>query len=328
MILNQFVKVKLENVSLTSGEVAERLAAGWGVCCFRPLNEDSHGLFSCGVHGVSEFVGWNGSSAARRNFAVNIEGDAYLLLAEYGAHQVVATGMTRHTVEPGTALLTSVDRYSGLDIGAGSVAEGFSVPRDAVARALAATFERPVPSNFEFTPLLDLSNGPAAYLLKLMRFFRDDICVDQALAVSSIALSNFQEMFCMLMVQNLRHTLSNCKYPSSSIAPRQVKRALEFAREHAGMPITISDMAVAAGVSVRALQLNFQRFLNMTPMAYLRQLRLENVRRDLLAADPLSTVTEIARRWGFVHLTRFSRAYFAAFGVMPSSDLRSRNDLR
>ncbi|WFU05507.1 helix-turn-helix transcriptional regulator (plasmid) [Rhizobium sp. CB3171] len=87
------------------------------------------------------------------------------------------------------------------------------------------------------------------------------------------------------------------------------------------MPITITDMAAAAGVSVRALQINFRRFLNVTPMAYLRQLRLDGARQDLLTATPSATVSEIARRWGFIHQGRFSQEYRAAFGVLPKYDL-------
>lgn len=87
------------------------------------------------------------------------------------------------------------------------------------------------------------------------------------------------------------------------------------------MPITISGMAAAAGVSVRALQANFRRFLNTTPMAYLRQLRLEGAHHDIVNAHPSSTVAEIARRWGFMHLGRFSQEYRATFGVVPSADL-------
>lgn len=77
------------------------------------------------------------------------------------------------------------------------------------------------------------------------------------------------------MVQNLRHTLSDANGRASIIAPGQVRRALDFARTHAAMPITISDMAAVAGVSVRDLQFNFRRLLNRSPMAYLRQIRPE-----------------------------------------------------
>ncbi|MQW85503.1 helix-turn-helix transcriptional regulator [Sinorhizobium saheli] len=317
----EILTMRLEETSLGTGDVSEWLSAEKDLACYRPLSSDRRGLFSFSAQGAGDLVAWSGSSSTERAFSVNLEGDDFMFFVEHGTHYELATGGIRHGVTPGVGLLTSADRYSALKIGAGSAAEGFCVPRSAVQAALASSFERLLPTGFEFAPLHDLNGGPAGHLFKLMRFFRDDMCGGQNLEVSPIALASFKEMFCLLMVQNLRHTLSDLNAPVRTIAPRQVRRALEFARAHAAMPITISDMAAAAGVSVRALQANFRRFLNATPMAYLRQLRLEGAHHDIVNAHPSATVAEIARRWGFMHLGRFSQEYRATFGVVPSADL-------
>lgn len=318
------LSLRLEKASLTTGEVSEWLSYN-KADEYIPRSTDSRGDFSFSAHGVGDLVGWSGSSSTERVFSVNIESDDFMFFLEHDAHYDLSTGNIRHPLTPGVALLTSADRYSGVKIGAGSVAEGFCIPRSAVQMALVNTFERAVPTGFEFAPLHNLTDGPAAHLFKLMRFFRDDLCAHQGLVVSPLALASFQEMFCLLMVQNLRHTLSGGNGPASMIAPRQIRRALDFARTHAAMPITISDMAAAAGVSVRALQFNFRRFLNNSPMAYLRQIRLEGARHDIVKADPTLTVAAIARRWGFTHLGRFSQEYRAAFGSSPSADLALRD---
>lgn len=76
-------------------------------------------------------------------------------------------------------------------------------------------------------------------------------------------------------------------------------------------------------VSVRSLQEGFRRSLDTTPVAYLRRVRLEKARDELTAAEPGTTsVTEVATRWGFVHLGRFSSTYARAFGERPSETLR------
>ena len=54
----------------------------------------------------------------------------------------------------------------------------------------------------------------------------------------------------------------------------------------------------------------------------LRRIRLQLVRRDLLAAGPEERVTDVAMRWGFYHLGRFSRLYAAQFGELPSATHR------
>jgi AraC-like DNA-binding protein len=49
---------------------------------------------------------------------------------------------------------------------------------------------------------------------------------------------------------------------------------------------------------------------------------MERARRDLLAADPQAdSVTDIAARWGFFHLGRFSQAYRCAYSELPSQTL-------
>jgi transcriptional regulator GlxA family with amidase domain len=91
-----------------------------------------------------------------------------------------------------------------------------------------------------------------------------------------------------------------------------------------GHNVTITDIAAAAFVTVRAIQLAFQRHLGMTPLDYLRSVRLDHVHRDLLAADPTSTtVTAVAYHWGFPSMSRFSAYYRLAYGTAAGSTLRS-----
>ncbi|MFW8584037.1 helix-turn-helix domain-containing protein [Rhizobium beringeri] len=62
--------------------------------------------------------------------------------------------------------------------------------------------------------------------------------------------------------------------------------------------ISISDIAQASQVGIRSLQEGFKRFKGMSPMAYLANLRLEAVHRDLIMANSATTVAAIAQKWG------------------------------
>lgn len=313
--------IKLEATELSTGEVSEWMSGEKKPNDYRPLSHDRRGLFAFGAHGVDDLLSWSGSSSSDRSFAVDIANDGFMFFREHRSHYEIAAGTARYSITPGTGVMTSADRYAGLNISAGSVAEGFSISRRTINAAFVTAFERSAPSDFEFAPSVDLTKGPAVHLLQLMTFFRDGICADKNLEASPIALASFRETICLLMLENLPHNLSGIGRQAQLIAPRQVRRALDFAMAYNGMPITVADMAEAAGVSVRSLQLNFQRFLGDTPLGYLRKLRLEAARKDILAADASETVSQIARRWGFVNLGRFSHEYRAAFGVLPSRDL-------
>ena len=62
---------------------------------------------------------------------------------------------------------------------------------------------------------------------------------------------------------------------------------------------------------------------------YLRAARYEKVRETLCRAQPVEGVTEIAAKWGFGHMGRFSIDYRKRFGESPSETLlRSRVTMR
>jgi AraC-like DNA-binding protein len=102
-----------------------------------------------------------------------------------------------------------------------------------------------------------------------------------------------------------------------------VRRAKEFIDEHPERDITVTDIAAAACVTVRALQMAFRRELDTTPMAYLRTVRLARAHRELLDLGPRQeTVTAVAYRWGFSSTSRFSAYYRETYGVSPKQTLR------
>jgi AraC-like DNA-binding protein len=103
------------------------------------------------------------------------------------------------------------------------------------------------------------------------------------------------------------------------------RRAIAFIEQNAHIEICLADIATAANVSIRALQLAFRRHLDTTPMAYLRAVRLDHAHRDLQAGDPArgDTVTTIAHRWGFTNPGRFATAYHDTYGQPPRHTLRT-----
>jgi AraC-like DNA-binding protein len=69
---------------------------------------------------------------------------------------------------------------------------------------------------------------------------------------------------------------------------------------------------------------HFRDFKGTSPMRYLRAARYQKVRETLRRAEPEESITEIAARWGFSHLGRFSVEYRRRFGESPSGTLRRK----
>ncbi len=107
--------------------------------------------------------------------------------------------------------------------------------------------------------------------------------------------------------------------------PPSVRRAVAFIEENAQRDISSADIAAAAGVTLRTLQLAFRRHLDSTPGAFLRRVRLDRVHGELRTADPdRTTVMAVASRWGFVNHSRFTAFYRATYGITPSHTLHYR----
>ena len=108
---------------------------------------------------------------------------------------------------------------------------------------------------------------------------------------------------------------------------RTLSRARSFIEEHAGDDISAEDIAAAASVTVRSVQLAFRRYLNTTPGSYLRAVRLQHAHRELLEAigSPGTTVGAVAAHWRFGSASRFAAYYRQAFGVLPSQTMGQRS---
>jgi AraC-like DNA-binding protein len=97
---------------------------------------------------------------------------------------------------------------------------------------------------------------------------------------------------------------------------------LQWIDVHLQSPINLTQLETISGYSRRNLQLAFQQRFGCGPIQWIRQQRLERVRRDLLAAEPGETIAMIAARYGFSSTSVFSRDFRASFGLRPSELLR------
>lgn len=108
----------------------------------------------------------------------------------------------------------------------------------------------------------------------------------------------------------------------SDAKPPLLRRAIAYIEANADRDIALIDIAEAIYVTPRALQYMFRRHLDVSPMGYLRRVRLDHARQQLLNADPATTTVQaVAARWGFAHTGRFAAAYRHAFGEYPSDTL-------
>lgn len=105
--------------------------------------------------------------------------------------------------------------------------------------------------------------------------------------------------------------------------PATLRRAVAFVEANPDLDLSVADIAAAARVTPRAVQLAYRRHLGTTPMRHLRRVRLDRAHAELRAASPGdTTVTAVAARWGWTRPSRFAADHLAAYGVYPHAILR------
>jgi transcriptional regulator GlxA family with amidase domain len=140
---------------------------------------------------------------------------------------------------------------------------------------------------------------------------------------STKATALLSEAALRLIFENFSHRLSNrLDRRLYDAMPRHVRAAIDFIHANLHQALTVIDIAEAAGVSVRSLQAGFQRFRDTTPVAYLRDIRLEAVHTELSLLENRLPVSEVALKWGFTQMGRFAAQHRAVYGCHPSETAR------
>lgn len=127
--------------------------------------------------------------------------------------------------------------------------------------------------------------------------------------------------FLLSQPSDISQQLNDAKLATAGIL---LRKAVKFIEKHLTDPISIKDIANAAGVTPRRLQQSFRQELNRTPMQYVRFRRLHLSRYWLTQADGFPTVSEVCENAGFNHMGRFSADYRNLFGEHPNETLKNR----
>jgi AraC family ethanolamine operon transcriptional activator len=102
-------------------------------------------------------------------------------------------------------------------------------------------------------------------------------------------------------------------------------RAAEYMRANLGEAMTLDGICAAARASERTVEYAFRDVFGVGAKRYLKLLRLNAVRRQLLRRAPEAIVIQdLAQDAGFWHMGHFSADYRRLFGETPSDTLRLR----
>ena len=100
----------------------------------------------------------------------------------------------------------------------------------------------------------------------------------------------------------------------------RIAKAIERLRHDFDQPVRIEQLAAELGMSVSGLHHHFKAVTAMSPLQFLKQLRLQEARRLMLGED--LDAASAAYRVGYNDASHFNREYKSVFGVPPMRDVQ------
>jgi AraC-like DNA-binding protein len=250
-----------------------------------------------------------------------VRGDYWVHVPMHG-RLTVTTASRALDFDPLHAAVTSPFEPHSLVTDAGSARLSLAVKADALARHLAALLEESPRAPLRFTPVIGLESGFGQSFARLLQSVARDYCLSATLS-HPLVINDFEQFVMTSLLISVPHNYSDAlRKRDKRVAPRDVRRVADYLREHAAEPIALEDLVRLSGVAARTLLKHFKDTYGISPMRFLRNLRMQRARDDLLR-EPSTPVSEVALRWGFSHLGRFAQAYRARFGEPPSQTRRA-----
>ena len=168
------------------------------------------------------------------------------------------------------------------------------------------------PLPIRFTSFQPIDRASARLWQQTVRYVKNCVLADDSLA-TPLVLGHASRLLAAVTLSTFPNTATAepTPYDRTDHQPALLRRAIEFLDANAANDISLGDIAEAVHVTPRAVQYMFRRNLDMTPMQYLRRLRLHHAHQELVAGDRMRADGHGDRRPVGIH------AYRSVRGSLP-----------
>jgi AraC-like DNA-binding protein len=251
--------------------------------------------------------------------------DSYLLICGQSGRALLHTRGSEVTIARGCAAIVPPNESFSIDGGTDASVLVWKVRQHVLERQAAMMFGYEPSPVIHFAPGLSLESGSGASFARALLFMTNELDAPESIFGNASAL-NLMEQSLMCALLEAQPSDLECLTAGDyrKIAPACVRKVEEYIKDHIGEDVTMEDLVRASGVSGRTLFRVFRLFRRASPMAYLRIVRMQHVRNNLLRPSMQDlTVTAVLSRWGIKQFGRFAAEYRQKYGELPSQTLKS-----
>ncbi len=200
------------------------------------------------------------------------------------------------------------------------------VDPETVKKELYEITRRPIKTPIVFQECFDISSSPGLDLVRLISHMTHDMFSESSFYTASNCLSQSAEK---LLIQYLLRSIDNTHSyvifkAEAEHQPAWLINIDAYIDNNIREAITPEALAKATNLNIRTMYERFKHHQGISPMAYVKKLKLEKARQELKKAHLTGkSVTDIAMEFQFTHLGRFSAEYKKEYHELPSHTVRS-----
>lgn len=248
----------------------------------------------------------------------------YLLQAPIVGSAIVMRGNRKLEIRTGMATISAPDEEIWMDWSGDCKKIILRIDRTALEKMYGLIVGGFPTGPLRFEDVISLEHGPMQSIWRMIKMIADDLLENEgSIFQNEFAIQHMEQSILYALLNSglfpQQHTRSQLM---TEIAPHQIRVVEEYIHAHVADPITIGQLVDVAGISARTLFDNFKKFRGVTPMRYIKDLRMQCVRERLVNPKAGDSVTSVAMSWGFAQLGRFAAVYKQEYGESPSQTLK------
>lgn len=187
-----------------------------------------------------------------------------------------------------------------------------------------ALLERAVIEAFDRNPglvhLVDDIGRPEPLLAGLLDALRREL--QSGVVEGALYLDTLLNALCLELLRRCSNLSDVSGRPRHAMAPRRLRRVLDYVESYLAEPITLDDLAGAAGMSRFHFGRVFRQEMGISPYAHLLQRRVAVA--SIMLRDTETPLDQVAERAGLGGARRFATTFRRVTGVTPGQYRRDR----
>ena len=247
------------------------------------------------------------------------EMDGFLITIPHVGEFTWRTPMGNHKASPGNVALADQREVSGSEYAAGINYTSIYIDQTDMFKCLSILLGAPPKTRVYFNKPSSKS-WEKKFIIGLVNTILD-YASNSSGTLSKVA-GSLKESLVGFILYNFSNNYSRILHSNTDVpvpTPYEIKVAAEYMASSTDPELTVGEVAVMAGISVRSLQTGFKRYKNMTPIEFLRSARLHKSKELLSKAEAAVGPQDAAYQVGFLNYQVFCKYYMQAFGEHPNS---------